>query len=263
MDKHPRISLIFVNYHSTWQLSLALESLFSIEGESVHFEVIVVNNDKREESALRHVAKQFPFRLISSPSNVGFGQGINMGVAEASGEIVGFLNPDIAWQQPILSRVGDFFQSQEPSILGITLVGRDGEQEPWSNGVAPSLWELFRNNIVPRTLARALSPSESLNWVSGGGLFLKKSSFQDIGGFDEQFFLYFEDVDLCVRAGKQGMKIVCRPELTLQHLGGKSFSRLASQKKHFYVSQLRYFAKHRPALETFCLRVLHRMIHAL
>lgn len=263
MEKNPLISLIFVNYHSVWQLSLALRSLFSVEMRSANFEVVVVNNDQKEEWALRYLAERLPFRLVSSAKNLGFGGGVNLGAAQATGEIIGFLNPDILWQAPILSHIETFFQSQKQHILGINLVGEDGAGEPWSGGVTPSLWELFKNNVLPPSFRQRISPKNQLDWVSGGGLFLQKYFFQSIGGFDEDFFLYFEDVDLCVRARAQGVRVVCDPAIRLRHLGGKSFSDVANQKKYFYASQIRYFAKHRPVFERRCLEIFHRVVHSI
>lgn len=263
MEKHPLISLIFINYHSVWQLSLALRSLFSTENGAIDFEVLVVNNDQKEERALRHLAERVPFRLVSSTKNLGFGSGANLGATQATGEIVGFLNPDILWQVPILSRVEVFFQSHEQYVLGINLVGEDGESERFSRGAAPSLWGLFKNNVLPQSFRQHISPKNQLDWVSGGGLFFQKHLFHKIGGFDEAFFLYFEDVDLCVRAQARGMQVACDPEITLRHLGGKSFSDVANQKKYFYVSQIQYFTKHRPVFEKRCLEIFHRIVHSI
>lgn len=263
MEKNPLISLIFVNYHSVWQLSLALRSLFSIERGPTSFEVIVVNNDQKEEWALRYLAERLPFRFVSSAKNSGFGGGANLGAAQATGEIIGFLNPDILWQEPILSRIEVFFQSHEQDILGINLVGEDGENEPWSRGAFPSLWELFKNNVLPQSFRQRISTKNQLEWVSGGGLFLEKRFFQSLGGFDEDFFLYFEDVDLCVRAQAQEMQVSCDSEIMLRHLGGKSFADVARQKKYFYASQIQYFAKHRPVFEKRCLEIFHRIVHSI
>ncbi|MFZ3031907.1 MAG: glycosyltransferase [Candidatus Moraniibacteriota bacterium] len=242
---------------------MALRSLFSIERGLTNFEVIVVNNDEKEEWALRCLAEKLPFRLVSSAKNVGFGGGANLGAAQATGEIIGFLNPDILWKTPILSRIDTFFQSQKQHILGINLVGEDGESEPWSSGVAPSLWELFKNNVLPQSFRQRISTKNQLEWVSGGGLFLEKRFFQSLGGFDEGFFLYFEDVDLCVRARAQEMWVSCDAEIMLRHLGGKSFSDVARQKKYFYASQIQYFTKHRPVVERRCLEIFHRIVHSI
>ena len=258
MASSPYFSLIFVNYQSVWTLSLALKSLFSLEKERTLFEVIVVNNDARERAALEEMARLLPFRLIENDANHGFGQGANKAAQEATGTILGFLNPDILWQETSLSRLKGFFLGQAtPTLLGLRLLDEDGKEEAWSAGKSPRLASLLWNNIFHRFLPQ--SPSfDGLEWVSGCGLFVPKDVFLSVGGFDEAFFLYFEDVDLCLRAKGHGVSIVRDPRFTLMHRGGKSFSTHSSQKKRFYNSQETFFKKHRPSSESFVLHLLHR-----
>jgi len=264
MTTNPHISLVFVNYHSVWQLSLALQKLFALELEQDFFEVIVVNNDGYEERALRRLSEKLPLRLFSMPENVGFGRGANIGAREARGSILGFLNPDTEWQQQCLRQISDVYQESTPAwILGLQLSDEKGRRELWSGGMRPSLLQLLKNNVFSLLPKQAASSDGSLDWVSGGGLFVPKETFQSLGGFDERFFLYFEDVDLCLRAKKQGVTLVSSPRFTLLHRGGKSFSSSAQKKKCFYTSQIQYFEKHRPSFEVFCLRGLHRILHGL
>lgn len=252
----PRISLIFVNYRSAFELALALEALFSYERDQTLFEVIVVNNDTSEERVLTALAKQFSFRLFSRPENEGFGTAANFGASQARGSIVGFLNPDTLWQGQILPRVAHSFSSvKEKKILGLTLTNEQGEQEAFSSGSFPRLRTLLLNNAGWRE--RKQNP----DWVSGGAFFVAKQDFQELQGFDEGFFLYFEDVDFCVRARRHGIAIVSDPELRVFHRGGKSFVSESAQKRFFYASQEQYYAKHRPWWEAFFVRVFHRFFH--
>lgn len=262
MATNPQISLVFVNYHSVWRLSLALQKLFSLETEHDFFEVIVVNNDQLEAQVLEQLTKRFPFYLLQEEQNGGFGRAANIGAALARGRIIGFLNPDTVWQATSLRCIeGTFQQHSNGQILGLQLFNEQGEREQWSAGVAPSLWRLFRNNIFPFLTRQDFVQDAPYDWVSGGGLFIEKQRFQELDGFDEQFFLYFEDVDLCLRAKERGVMIVSEPRFTLLHHGGKSFVSQKQQKKIFYASQVRYFEKHRPPLEAFFLRLLHSILH--
>lgn len=257
----PYISLIFVNYQSALSLSLALKSLFSLERDRTLFEVVVVNNDALESRVLQEMSRLLPFRLIENDANHGFGQGANKAVSAATGTIVGFLNPDTLWQEASLSQLKDFFLNQTaPTLLGFRLLDADGEEEAWSAGQSPWLGSLLWNNTLQKFIPRQPSYDEPLDWVSGCGLFLPKSTFLSVGGFDEKFFLYFEDVDLCVRAKKHGAVVVRDPRFTLMHRGGKSFSTRSSQKKNFYISQKVFFKKHRSPFEFFVLQLLHRFL---
>jgi hypothetical protein len=258
----PDISLIFVNYRSAGCLERALRSLLSFEGDAP--EIIIVNNDKEESAALGELQKTYGFSLIENEKNGGFGQGANIGAASSSGRILGFLNPDIAWQKRCLGEIEDAFRNDERiGIAGMQLFSPDGEPEAWSNGREPSLWRILRNNLLPfrkKTSGRIALPVPT-DWVSGGALFIRKGIFQDLGGFDERFFLYFEDADLCRRVRKSGHGVFLLPAFPLVHYGGKSQPSLAFQKKQFYASQETYFKKHRPRSEYFFLRLFRFLRH--
>ena len=259
MSHSPYLSIIFVNYQSAWALSLALQSLFSLELEWHLFEVIIINNDKREQRVLEHLATLFPLRIFQNNQNSGFGQGANSALLFAQGEVLGFLNPDIRWREANIGKIVEFFRKQPtPTILGLPLLTSEGEHDPLSYGEAPNLLTLLQNNLLPLGLPRKNTLRRPLDWVSGGALFVPKASFSFLGGFDKNFFLYFEDVDLCLRAKKLGINITLSSFGGITHAGGKSFSSRALQKRHFYMSQNRYYKIHRPVLEWHILRFFHR-----
>ncbi len=95
-----------------------------------------------------------------------------------------------------------------------------------------------------------------VDWVSGCALFIRQDLFSRLGGFDEDFFLYFEDVDLCHRAKNLGYEIIVTEKMRLTHLGGRSLKQSAARKRHYYRSQDIYFKKCRPKLEGFFLKLL-------
>lgn len=258
MDTDPRLSLVFVNFRSAKRLALALASLFEKEGSAPSFEVIVVNHDETEEAELGLLEKQYPFTLTHA-ENKGFGAGANLGARMARGALLGFLNPDVLWRAPFLGRVVSALERDSRKIVGITLVGQEGKIEPWGEGKAPTLLELCRNNLSPLRTRRLLAPAD-LDWVSGAALFVSQETFQSVGGFDEAFFLYFEDVDLCVRAKQEGVLISRDKESRLFHQGGASFVSRSEQKQFFRRSQEQYFTKHRPHFEVRLLRALHAFL---
>ncbi len=252
MQEIPEFSLIFVNYRSARYLSRALRSLFASEKKG-SFEVIVVNNDEKEERVLQGLRQFFPFQLIQSGSNIGFGAANNIGVSVARGSLIGFLNPDTFWEGEKLPNISRSFSSySNGGVLGLGLIDGKGERETWSAGRFPTLFRIVWNNIAGGYF---LGQDESVEWVSGGALFIRKDVFQGIGGFDERFFLYFEDVDLCVRVKEIEYEVRLDPQMNLRHYGGKSHFSRGRQKMDFFRSQDRYFRKHRP-WEYVGLRVL-------
>lgn len=258
----PRFSLIFVNFHSGKYLLKALESLFLWEN-SLSCEIIVVNNDEKETKLLKSMQTFFPFRLVESGENLGYGGGINQGAALAKGEIYGFLNPDILWQEPSLLSIQErFLKEEDLGVLGLGLRGKDGSKEVWSNGRELNLLRLLGNNLFPflfRSSERdTFSKQETLpvDWVSGGAFFVRKEVFQALRGFDERFFLYFEDVDFCRRVREKGFRVALCQRLRLVHLGGKSQVSFSEQKRAFYTSQETYFKKYFSGWEYGALRLL-------
>lgn len=257
MADKPFFSLIFVNFRSVWYLSRALKELFSLEGVQGSFEVIVVNNDEGERRVLEHLSRKLPMRLIDNHENLGFGRAANIAATVARGQVFGFLNPDTEWRRPMLDEMRAFITEMErPQVLGLALVDERGTRESWSTGHAPHLVGLFT-----RKLARFPVPSgdglEEPEWTSGGALFASRDTFESIGGFDQHFFLYFEDVDFCSRARGKGIPIRVNPCFSILHRGGKSFRSRGRQKRCYYRSQQYYFSKHRPPFEANFLRLLH------
>ena len=257
MNTNPRVSLIFVNYRSARYLFNALESLFSFEQERNFFEVIIVNNDVSERSALEALERSFPIRLIENGRNSGFGEGSNIGAKQARGEFLGFINPDILWTGICLSDLIGAFD-EKIGVLGMQILSENKEEEAWSAGKEPSLAGLFCNNVFPCRRAYWRNSDLSFpDWVSGGALFIRKDLFFSVGGFDKRFFLYFEDVDLCKKVRNYGHLVARYAKCSLIHLGGKSISSKRFQKKCFYDSQKKYFEKYRPVWENKLLGLLH------
>ena len=185
MDASPHISLVFVNYRSAQCLAAALRSLFSFERETDFFEVIVVNNDASENPVLLALKQSLPFVLIESGSNVGFGRGSNLGAGQARGKIIGFINPDVLWTGAHLRGIAGVFDGERNiGVLGMALMDADRKPEPWSAGDAPSLANLFRNNLLPSRQASWGTAAASFpDWVSGGALFIRAELFSAIGAF--------------------------------------------------------------------------------
>lgn len=259
MNTDPLISLIFVNYQSARYLKSALISIFSLEKESALFEILVVNNDQRESGLLKKIQETLPFILIENAQNNGFGAGNNLGAQKARGSILGFINPDTIWTETSLRRIGTFFEKEKKTgILSMTLIDQEKKEEAWGCGYEPTLLRLFRNNIFPENQTPWNKQGRSFpDWVSGCGLFIQKDLFFQVEGFDEQFFLYFEDVDLCKKVREAGFIVERNIDFPLIHFGGKSIRSNSMRKKQFYLSQKKYYKKHRPVWENIVLSLLH------
>ncbi len=263
MRASPHVSLIFVNYRSADYLANALKSLLACEPETDFWEVIVVNNDVSENQTLLKLQQTFPFLLVESGANAGFARGNNLGAKRARGEILGFINPDVIWTNARLNEIAYAFDTDRTlGVLGMTLLDEDKKLEAWSAGQEPSLINLFYNNLFPsRRILKKAEKVSSPDWVSGGALFVRAEIFSASGGFDERFFLYFEDVDLCASVRRLGFSVKRYAALSLIHLSGKSQNSTHDQKKHFFESQRKYFNKHRPKWERWALNYLQILLN--
>lgn len=237
-EKHeaPVFSLITVNFQSASAVSRMIRSL--APGFLAEAEILVVNNDPNERALLDRLFKGHQrIRVIDSGSNVGFGAACNRGAREARTEILLFLNPDTRFVAGSLSGWAAEFASGQRSISA-PVVMHDQQKEAWSSGRTISPMSILLQNIFP--VARFWSWYAGLfptDWVSGAAFMMHRSDFVAIGGFDERFFLYYEDVDLCRRAEQAGIAVSMSSRAVFDHRGGLSRVSRSSQKQAYFRSQ--------------------------
>ncbi len=249
----PTTSLIFVNYNSSQYLTKALESI-SLHEDRSQYELIIVNNDERETQIIATLGNQYRARVIESAGNVGFAKAVNQGVRTVNTPLVGLLNPDTLWVQTQLSEVETRLR-QEECLIGLGLFDENGKQEQHGFGKRVHFLRLVENHLFRVT--PSVSEKKRVDWVSGGALFFRKETFDTLGGFDEHYFLYYEDVDFCERARQAGHPAYVYGDLKITHFRGKSQKSPRAQKKAYYESQKYYFHKMRPWYEQILLRGFH------
>lgn len=247
-----KISIIIVTYNSARDIVACLTSVEKMLRDVTH-EIIVVDNASTD-ATVELVKQHFPgVQLIVNAENVGFAVGVNVGAKVAQGDVLLFLNPDaeiVQWKNAVLAR---FLQSR-CGILGGALRSFNGDIQG-SAGFEPNgfteLVHAFRLQYILPVGRYVVNPKfyarpRAVDWVSGGFMLVKQSVWKALGGFDERFFLYMEDVDLCVRARQRGYGVYLDPAIQVRHrLMGSSGS--ASAAHAFYFPSLRaYFEKHRP-----------------
>lgn len=252
------ISIIIPNYRSKRYLE---ENIFSISNKiepQVQAEIIIVNNDKKEN--LEDIKNRFSnIQVIDHGKNIGFGAAINLGAKKASGEYLFFLNPDCKIiSQNIKKVINEFKIDRNVGIIGSQLRGIDNRVQKWIAGTEMTMLDLIRNNLgFPSSRKIWISKHKiKSHWVSGAAMFIKKELFDKLGGFDKEFFMYFEDVDLCKRVRKAGKDVYFFPDFKVRHLGGGSCENKENQKKNYFSSQRYYFKKHNGKMESCILKIL-------
>ncbi|QQS15322.1 MAG: glycosyltransferase family 2 protein [Candidatus Moraniibacteriota bacterium] len=258
----PKFSFIIVNYQSAALLPACFSSFQNITVPG-KYECIVVNNDPREQPALLDLQKKFNFTLLPLDGNRGFGFATNRGAEHAHGSILVFLNPDARFLSGNFSDIENAFK-RHPSlgIIGMKLFIEPEKPQPWSTGESISLLSIVRNHLalsVSTPLWNATKP-QKVSWVSGAALAIPRTLFFRIHGFDERFFLYYEDVDLCARTKQLRKNILFMPRIRVLHRGGGSMEGAqALQKRAYFASQDRYFSLHRPYHEHLLLKWLRKL----
>lgn len=236
-----KIAFIIVNYRSREYLRGCLASVFENLGD-FYFEVIIVNND---EERLDDFERE-NIKIIEINQNIGFGASSNRGAKEAEAEILCFLNPDTEiLSKNIEDLIGEFEKDKKIEIVGPKVVDERGYVQKWSAGREINLKEIIKSNLGFPDSKKVWGGDKKIeaDWVTGAAMFIKKETFEKLGGFDEKFFLYFEDIDLCKRVRERGDKIIYFPDFQVKHLGGKSNRNKKEQKKEYYKSQDYYFEK--------------------
>ncbi|MBI3766486.1 MAG: glycosyltransferase family 2 protein [Ignavibacteriales bacterium] len=244
------LSIIIVTHNSAEVIVECLRSIFTPEQTHVPFEVIAIDNASRDETVVR-IRAAFPnVVLLENKVNVGFGAAVNQGFARSRGKIVLFLNPDTVLQNNLLNDLVSFFETHPvAAIVGPKVVDQLGLHHP-SCWKTPSLMTVACESFLPYRLSLALtttcpSQTEEVPMVSGACLAVRREVFERLKGFDERFFLYYEDADFCLRARLLGYHIYFFPAATVIHRVHQSYN--GDLRKFFlyvYTSKIIFFRKH-------------------
>jgi GT2 family glycosyltransferase len=246
------ISVILVQYNHADLTRRAVESLRKSNRGT--FEVIVVDNGSTEPGACEAAQHLKGCRVVVSPLNAGFGGANNLGARESNGDLMFFLNNDTVVRTEILPEIESYFGSH-PSCgaAGPRLLNPDGSLQT-STGTFPTViseWHTKSGRLPAREPGTPLP-----DWVSGAALVVRRGVFERAGGFDERYFMYFEDVDLCRRIRNDGYEVHYIPSVSVEHLGGGSQDGGLSphMQQEYRRSQLLYYTLHGSRANNFFLR---------
>lgn len=262
LAKPTLVSIIVVNFNGSNVILDCLESLY-IHLKEVTYEVIVVDNASQDNSP-ECVAQRFPqVTLLRQTQNLGFGTANNIAAGCAKGEFLFLLNSDTLLTADVLpTLIAKLTQSADIGIVGPQLLNPDGSfqfsvsKEIGIWGEFQTLQEVkqYRNLATRAALAQVYNHDQRVDVVVGAAMLMRRSLFEKVGGFDESFFMYFEESDLCKRVRDLGYQILYTPEVSLIHLGGYSVGKAAGlMAQEYRRSQRLYYRKHRPRWERWLL----------
>lgn len=251
------VSIIIVNYNTSKLLSECLHTIRQ-HTHCLEYEVIVVDNDSKDNSR-DMIKKDFPWvRLIESPTNLGFGGANNLGMKAANGKYFFLLNSDTLLRNNAIKYFFDFAENgNSDTVLGCILLSSDHKPcHSYGNFITPqselkqSLARFLpflkdKTNLHPPTINQAIETE----YITGADLWIPKKIYERVGGFDEDFFMYCEEVDWQLRMHQNGIRRLIIPGPEIIHLEGgsdKSVSSIwsASRLGRLYKSKRLYHKKH-------------------
>jgi N-acetylglucosaminyl-diphospho-decaprenol L-rhamnosyltransferase len=225
------IAVVLVSYNTRELTKKALACLFS-SSHDLEMEVIIIDNASQDNSAEMISAEYPDITLIKNTENVGFGRANNQALPGINSRYVLLLNTDAFVEPDTISKTVKFMDAHlECGILGVKLIGRDGEMQP-SCRFFPTPWNIFlQRSGLGRFFKHVVMIDDTswdhatvrdCDWVPGCYLLVRKEVIEQVGLFDPRFFLYYEEVDLCFTAKSAGWRVTYYPYATVVHFGGES-----------------------------------------
>ena len=252
-----KFSVIIVSWNVKAELERCLASLRRERNGEPGFTVTVVDNASADGTAAM-VRQKFPnFKLIAQDENIGFARACNLGAQDSSADYLVFLNPDTEITTGFFSDLErSFIHHPQAGVIGGHIINSDGSTQPSVRNF-PSTWVglLEATKLLgrcPWLAPQYLLPqfnyreTQAVAQVMGACLAVRNSVWQELGGFDNKFFLWFEEVDFCKRVNLAGYEVWYDHHISLVHIKASSFSQISATARHRYFmkSLVRYLYKH-------------------
>jgi GT2 family glycosyltransferase len=250
------LAVVIVNYNAGAFLTRCVASVFGADG-GLELDVLIVDNASRDGSARAATAAEPRARLVENPTNRGLSAAWNQGAALTDSPWILFLNPDAEiWSGDLGTFVKVGESRPDAALLGPLVRNPDGTVYE-SGRIFPTVGQAVGHAFLApfargNRFTRAYRQSDwdrrserDVDWVSGACLLLRRSAFEEVGRFDEGFWLYAEELDLCTRLRDAGWKVVFTPEMEIVHEGGVSTGRSRRMHVLHSMSVYRYYRKHR------------------
>jgi GT2 family glycosyltransferase len=255
------VAAVLVNYNAGPELVRALQSLTN-DLAGLVWEAVVVDNASTDGSDRLVEAFAPQVRLLRNSINVGFARGVNQGVAASRAPLVLVMNPDSHLETGATRALQAQLEAHDGcAIVGPRVLDPDGTVQGSARGDPDMMTGIFgrtgrlrewlpflaaaRRNVVTDAALGNGQPSVVVDWVSGACMLIRRAAFESVGGFDERYFLYWEDADLCRRLRAHGYHVRYVPGATAIHgVGTSSRTAPAASVRAFHESAYLYYATH-------------------
>ena len=252
-----KISIIIVSYNVRTYLSNSIDSILKSSIEN--FELIIVDNNSFDGTA-EYISNNHPsIKLIANNFNVGFGKAVNQGAKIANSEHLLILNPDTIIEEDTLEKLINYIETNDKiGMVGPKILNADGSLQlsckrsfPTIKSAIPKILgldKLFPNSKwFGRYNLTFLDPDKNhvVDAISGSCMLIRNNVFKKIGGFDERFFMFGEDIDICLRTWKANFEVHYFPETKIIHYKGESVKTAPyNSREAFYEAMDIYVDKH-------------------
>ena len=250
------LSIIIVNYNVKEFLKNLLHSIHKAT-QNLSIEIIVVDNAS-DDGSVEMIKEKFPdVILITNEKNLGFGKANNIGLKKARGKYILLINPDTLVAEDTFIKLIEFFEAHpEAGMAGCKILNPDGTLQLACRRSFPGPWTSFTkvtglSNLFPKSKLFARynltyldeNQTYEVDAISGSFMMLRKEVYEKVGGFDEQFFMYGEDLDLCYRVQKAGYKIYYVHTTQIIHYKGESTKRSSLDETRVFYNAMHLFVK--------------------
>lgn len=264
------VSIIIVNYNCS---KLTIQSIDSVilKTRQVDYEIIIVdNNSKNEDKKLLidYCNCKTDINLIQSEENLGFGRANNLGAKYACGENLFFLNPDTIIINDAISILHSYLTNNKSAgICGGQLYDFDGNPMHSFSMFLPGIgrdWDTASFGLPTRIkLIGKKDYPFAVGYITGADLMISKKLFEQVNGFDPDFFMYYEESEMTYRIKKLGYKIVCCPEAKIIHLEGKTHEFNDAKLRMIFTGRLLYMLKTKSQLNFRVIDFSYRLLNKL
>lgn len=242
MKEPPLITLSIVSHGSRSQTARLLASLREHEPRSGQFQLILTDNLKDDLPSF-DPAPWHSLVIRRNSRKLGFAENHNRAFEQAQGKYFAILNPDLLFVQPVFERLLARLHDHRASLIAPQIIDQNGSVQDSARPI-PTPWNLFRRRLPGYQFHPPLANQDGLiqpEWMAGMFLLMPSETYRQLGGMDERFRLYFEDVDFCARARLRGMRLFVDTQVQVRHDAQR-----ASRRQPYYLflhiqSALRFF----------------------
>jgi len=237
MAESPRVSVILVNYRGAEDTLAAIDALMALPEYPQDLEIVVVDNASGDGSLDVLRRKEKDILLVASPTNSGFAGGCNLGVKKSSGDIVAFLNNDAKPDSTWVSAALDSFDSYDNvGAVASQVRNWEGTHVDFS-GAGMTWYGMGYRPLTGTKVSKKRQTARPVLFGTGSAMFVRRSVFDALGGFDESFFMFFEDVDFGWRLNLAGYTYLYQPESIAFHHYHGSMGGIPKHREQFLLER--------------------------